>query len=513
MALENVPPARIHRIYSHPQALAQCSDYLSTLKNCHLESFADTAGAARKISEDQDLSQAAIAGEEAADHYGLTVIKRNIANRRDNFTRFMIIAAEPVVCDRRIPCKTSIILATGHHEGALVRCLNVLAVNGLNMLKLESRPRPNVPWEYLFYIDFEGNQADEAVKKALAGLTTEAVFIKVLGSYPARTGKDSAPVEVSMLGRPAAATGPAVVTRTGREAGDHPISASEQLRRTLEKKPFKLASRLHQPRDTIVRVKNVNIGGDNFTVIAGPCSVESQEQITETARVCKENGAHILRGGVFKPRTSPYSFQGLGLEGLEFLAEAGRTFGLPVVTEVMRPHDVEPVAREADILQVGARNMQNFALLKAVGRVDRPVLLKRGMMASIEEWLSAAEYILAQGNQQVILCERGIRTFETATRNTFDISSVPVLKDWTHLPVITDPSHAVGHWRWVPPLCHASLAVGAHGFMVEVHDRPDQALSDGAQSLKYDKFAKLMRELHSHRRGDGRRSRAVSNAK
>jgi len=227
-------------------------------------------------------------------------------------------------------------------------------------------------------------------------------------------------------------------------------------------------------------------------MIAGPCAVESWDQIVATARAVRDAGGSVLRGGCFKPRTSPYSFQGLGLEGLDMLAEAGKIFGLPVVTEVLSPGDVDDVAKKADILQIGTRNMQNFSLLAAVGRTHRPVLLKRGMSSSLDELLQAAEYILAEGNQQVILCERGIRTFENSTRNTLDLSAVPVLKSRTHLPVVVDPSHAAGRRELVPPLALAAEAIGAHGIMVEIHPDPDTALSDGPQSLHLDQFGELM---------------------
>ena len=239
------------------------------------------------------------------------------------------------------------------------------------------------------------------------------------------------------------------------------------------------------------------LGEGHFTVIAGPCSVESYEQVMKCAKHAKDNGAHILRGGCFKPRTSPYSFQGLGYEGLEILAEAGKQHGLPIVTEVLAVEDVEGVAEQADILQIGARNMQNFTLLSEVGKTQRPVMLKRGMSSSIDELLQAAEYILAEGNQQVFLCERGIRTFETATRSTLDISAVPVLQERTHLPVIVDPSHAAGERSLVPPLAIAAKAVGAHGIMVEFHPEPEKALSDGPQALLFHQFEKLMSDLYA----------------
>ncbi|MEK6654546.1 MAG: 3-deoxy-7-phosphoheptulonate synthase [Thermodesulfobacteriota bacterium] len=260
-------------------------------------------------------------------------------------------------------------------------------------------------------------------------------------------------------------------------------------------KPYKLASREFRETDTIVRVGEVRIGGPEFTVIAGPCSIESEEQMMESGYAAKKGGAKILRGGAFKPRTSPYSFQGMEEEGLKLLRKVGDKTGMPVVTEVMNTMDVDLVEQYSDILQIGARNIQNFSLLKAVGHCHKPVLLKRGMMTTIEELLMSAEYILSEGNGQIILCERGIRTFETATRNTLDISAVPVLKELTHLPVIIDPSHAAGHAKYVLPLARAAVAVGAHGIIVEIHPEPEKAFSDGAQSLRPEQFYRLMDEV------------------
>ncbi|MCC6490615.1 MAG: 3-deoxy-7-phosphoheptulonate synthase [Candidatus Hydrogenedentes bacterium] len=257
-------------------------------------------------------------------------------------------------------------------------------------------------------------------------------------------------------------------------------------------KPYKLAGRELKHEDTVVQVGNARIGGPHFCMIAGPCSVESREQIIETAKVVKEAGANMLRGGAYKPRTSPYSFQGLEEEGLKLLQEASRQTGLPFVTEVMTPEQVPLVESYADMLQVGARNMQNFGLLKAVGKTRKPVFLKRGMMSTIGELLMSAEYVMSEGNPNVVLCERGIRTFETETRNTFDISAVPVLRKLTHLPVMVDPSHATGHWDLVIPMAKAAVAAGADGLMVEVHPRPVEAFSDGAQSLKPKRFTELM---------------------
>ncbi len=260
-------------------------------------------------------------------------------------------------------------------------------------------------------------------------------------------------------------------------------------------KPFKVASREFKPEDTVFSIGEHTVGGKDLIIMAGPCSVESRSQIIETAHAVKEAGAHVLRGGAFKPRSSPYAFQGMGEEGLKYLAEAREETGLPIITEVMEPAMVPLVCEYADILQIGARNMQNYALLHAVGKSQHPVLLKRGMSSFIEEWLMCAEYILSHGNTRVMLCERGIRTFEKYTRNTFDINAIAVAKHMSHLPVIADPSHATGKWEYVAPAAKAAVAAGADGIIVEVHPRPDEALSDGLQSLKPEKFAKLVEDL------------------
>jgi 3-deoxy-7-phosphoheptulonate synthase len=277
-----------------------------------------------------------------------------------------------------------------------------------------------------------------------------------------------------------------------REAFSHLAGIQEIVQVT---KPFKLASREFRPDDTVVDVAGVRVGGDEVVVMAGPCSVENQDMLLETARHVASQGARLLRGGAFKPRTSPYSFQGLGEAGLRLLAEAREATGLRVVSEVVAPGDVELVAGYVDLLQVGTRNMQNYALLQEVGRSQRPVLLKRGMSSTVEEWLLAAEYVLSQGNRGVILCERGIRTFEQSTRFTLDLNSVPLVRELSHLPVIVDPSQGTGRWSLVRPMSLAAVAAGAQGLILEVHPRPDQALSDGAQSLDFENFDQLMADL------------------
>ena len=290
-----------------------------------------------------------------------------------------------------------------------------------------------------------------------------------------------------------------VVACVGDERGEHQlthlesVSGVERVMPVL--RPFKLASRQVRPEGSTINVNGVEIGGKRIAVIAGPCAVESAEQVEAAADAVKAGGAHLLRGGAFKPRTSPYAFQGMEGEGLKLLEHAGKRVGLPVVTEIMDPHDIELVAAHADMLQVGARNAQNFSLLRRLGKVKKPILLKRGMSTRLEEFLMAAEYIISEGNPDVVLCERGIRTFETATRNTLDLNAVPLLKEWTHLPVVVDPSHGTGIWSLVTPMALAAVAAGADGLLIEVHPHPELARSDGPQQLRPDRFAALMKAL------------------
>ena len=261
--------------------------------------------------------------------------------------------------------------------------------------------------------------------------------------------------------------------------------------------PYILASKFIKDTKTIITLNNnISIGGSELSVMAGPCSIESEEQIMKTAEQVKRAGAHILRGGAYKPRTSPYSFQGMGVEGLQLLKKAGDAYGLAIVTEVLDTEDIPVVSEFSDILQVGARNCQNFSLLKKLGKIKKPVLLKRGMMNTVDELLMSAEYILSEGNMNVILCERGIRTFETGTRNTLDISAIPLLKEKTHLPVIVDPSHATGSWKLIEPMSMAAVAAGTDGLLIEVHNEPDKALCDGIQSLKPENFSNLMYKIN-----------------
>ena len=453
IATEATPFNQLTRVSSHPQAILQCSKFLESLVGAELDAYTDTALAVEHIKELGDPTHAAIASEEAARRNDLVILSREIANEEE--------------------------------AGSLVEALLVFRDRGLALSKLESRPIPGRPFEEQFYVDFEGAQGDEAVMGALEDLTRVTRYLKVLGSYPRCDHEHTSPSPRVMSEAPAA------------PAEQQPVAKEAKAPAVISKNVsgWRLASREHKAEDTIIQVGGHELGGETPTLIAGPCAVESAEQINTCARIVKEAGAQILRGGVFKPRTSPYSFQGLGYEGLDLLVEAGRAHDLPVVTEVLAPEDVEPVAARADVLQIGARNMQNFTLLKKVGSVDRPVMLKRGLMASIDELLQAAEYILSHGNQQVFLCERGIRTFETATRNTLDLGAIPVLRELTHLPVICDPSHAAGRRDLVPPLVRAAGAIGAQGIMVEIHPKPEEALSDGPQALRFPVFQDLAREF------------------
>ncbi len=485
VASEDISFRKIKKVYAHYQAAAQCSKFLETIPNVSIEYFDDTAMSVQKIKEEGNSSYAAIASEEAAKLFRLKILKTDIANQSENFTRFLIASRKTNEVDPRIPCKTSIVMATSHTPGSLVEALNVFRKYNVNLTKLESRPIIGNPWEEMFYLDFEGNVTSELVQKVLDELGQHTRFMKVLGSYPSQELERTKLEYLNILNDQFESTPNG--QKTEKEVLPEKKSKS---------KSYRLASREYKSDDTIIKVKNVVIGGNNFVVIAGPCSVESEEMILKCALEAKENGAQILRGGCFKPRTSPYSFQGLGLDALKYLTDAGKYYEMPVITEVLDTEHVVEVAKTADILQVGARNMQNFALLKEVGKSHRPVMLKRGLMASIDELLNAAEYILSQGNRQVMLCERGIRTFETATRNTLDLSAIPVLKELTHLPVIVDPSHAVGERNKVIPLAKAAKIVGAHGIMVEFHPDPPKALSDPEQALYFQQFEELMRDLY-----------------
>jgi chorismate mutase/prephenate dehydratase len=465
----------VRRVLSHPVALAQCRIWLEAhLPNADLVSEWDTAGSAEIVAREARGDQAAIAPLASVGAYGLAALAERIEDDPSNQTRFLTFTRRPPAAGasgaspaRR---KTSLLVWLPHKPGMLAAALQAFASRGVNLTLLQSRPERTAPFTYRFYIDVEGAPDEPRLAEAIEA--TEALVTKlvILGSYLEwndGTAPSAAPTPPPAHHRP--------------------------------KPNVPLHDRRQRPEGTRVVVRGVEIGGDRPVLMAGPCSVEGEEMMLEVAASVAAAGADMLRGGAYKPRTSPYDFQGLGVRGLKFLAEARERTGLPVVTEVLSWEEVPVVARYADVLQIGARNMQNFALLRAAGRSGRPVLLKRGGGATVEEWLSAAEYILADGNEEVILCERGIRTFERATRHTLDLNGVALARERTHLPIIVDPSHAAGIRSIVAPLALAGLAAGAHGILVEVHPSPDHALSDGAQSLDLPAFAELARTVRGGR--------------
>ncbi|HED11232.1 MAG TPA: 3-deoxy-7-phosphoheptulonate synthase [Caldithrix abyssi] len=466
LVFPGVQSDQIRKIYSHPAAIAQCEVFLRGLPLAEIIPTYDTAGSAKMIADKKLTDTAAIAGDRAAELYGLEKLKQQIEDYPHNQTRFVLISSENISYkqDDLAPWKTTIVFNTLDQPGMLYKCLGVIEKYNLNMTMLTSRPHKTEPWKFNFFAEIDGHAESETLKKAFEEIRGMTGFLHLLGSYHRYEAQGLYSLEAA--------------------AGEKRINVTAPLY-SLER----------HPDATVIRVDGVQIGGGTFTVIAGPCSVEGRHQMIESAKISKEQQAHILRGGAFKPRTSPYSFQGLGEEGLKLLKEAGRQYNMPVITEVIAPEDVELVASYSDILQIGARNMQNFVLLQEVGRCKKPVFLKRGMMATVKELLLSAEYILAKGNADVILCERGIRTFETATRNTLDISAIPLLKEKTHLPVFVDPSHATGIPSLIEPVAKAAAAIGADGIMVEVHFNPAAALSDADQALSEKQFASLMASL------------------
>ena len=473
LGIKKLPVKEIRKIYSHPAALSQCSTFLESLKNCEIIPVYDTAGSAIMVAREGDEKSAAIASKLSSKIYNLEIIAEKLEDYPKNQTRFIIVA-KPYNGTYQKNSKTSVIFTTLHQPGSLFHVLKIFNDYGINLTKLESRPHKTEPWRYYFYLDFEGHIKDKLIKEALDELSEQTNFLKILGSYP--IWSESKRVE-------------------------H-IQISNGNIEDKDKSHLPLYSLERKGKYTVLSFKDyempeVKIGDGSFTIIAGPCSVEGRKQLFKTANLIRESGIIILRGGAFKPRTSPYSFQGLGEEGLKLLKEAKENYGLYIISEVMSPADVELVSDYVDILQIGARNMQNFTLLKELGKVKKPVLLKRGMSATIKEFLLSAEYILTHGNEQVILCERGIRTFETSTRNTLDLSAVPILKEQTHLPVFVDPSHGTGNRRLVLPMSKAALVAGADGVIIEVHFQPESALSDGNQSLDPDSYRTFINEIRS----------------
>lgn len=479
VAIEPVPLSKLRRIFSHPQALAQCSNFLDTLTECHVEAFTDTAMAVQRVGREQDLTQAAIASEDAARRYGLTVIKRDIANQRENYTRMVVVAARPEKVDPRIEAKTSLVLAMKHEQGALLRCLSALAARALNLTKLESRPRLHTPWEYLFYLDFEGNIDDPSVQEALSELRAQTSFLRVLGSYPARRTRDGVrAAPAALVPQPAptddASARPAIALAT-------PLAAASSVRPS---------SRKFRGEDTCFSLGAVVLGGAAPVFLVSIGAHAQREALLDSARALARAGAHVLRtddpSGLLGEGGAPFADP-----VLRELEEVAKLAGLALALEVTDPAHVDRAAPRADLLVVPALHMQNDALLREVGRVDRPVLLERSSMASIEEWLAAADRILERGNHRVALCERGIRTFEHATPSTLDLSAVPLVRERSHLPILVDPTRASGRAQWALALAQGARAAGAHGLSLSVQLGTGQ----GEQALSLPDFTALTARL------------------
>jgi chorismate mutase/prephenate dehydratase len=419
----------------------------------------------------------------------------NVGDSNGSFTRFLLVEGGPRAgwtASQGPGRRTSLDLRLPNTPGALTKVLSIFADARVNVSKIESRPVNMGHLENAFYLDVDVDVEQPSTAAMFEKLRGQCTELRVLGSYDC-----ALPTQEPTMIDSEWATNPSIPRPDILLRGETTQRHNSSIVPPPASKNWPKAARPRGSTRSAVRVGNVVVGGPRFVVAAGPCSVESREQILETARFVAKEGALLLRGGAFKPRTHPYAFQGLGWDGVALLAQARKATGLPVVSEVMSVDQVERMASAVDVLQIGARNMQNFDLLRAVGKTQNAILLKRGMSATLDELLAAAEYILAEGTEKVLLCERGIRTFDTATRNTLDLSAVPVLRERSHLPIIVDPSHGVGVRRWIRPLARAAKAVGADGIIVEVHPDPAVAKSDADQALRFDQFSAIMGDLHA----------------
>jgi len=501
LAPEKVSLSKIERVFSHYQALAQCSEFLGRLKNCEQQTYVDTADSARKVAEDGDPAQAAIASEEAARIYGLRVLKRNLANHAENYTRFVVVAQRPGQVDERVPCKTSLVISTSHREGELFKALSIFDEHKINLTKLESRPMQGSPFTYLFYLDFEGNANDPQMQDALVSLSAATSYLRILGSYPRQRHDRTKPRVQSKLAE--------IPDESGEESIDTAAIAVQgaAAQGTGESNPTllrantdgRLVDRATRPDDTQLRIRDLEIGGDHLVVLAGPEQVTSKDQLHTLARDVSEYGGGVLRAGCLEPSLSAYRSRRVDPAALEALVDIGREFGLPISTVVESVSDVEAVARAVDIVEVGARNMQNFGLLEEVGKTGCPVILTRGPAASFDDFLEAAECILAHGNQQVLLCERGSRGAENSEtdRTTLDLGNLAMLRERTHLPIVADPCHAVERESLIGPLATAARAFGAHAIILRTRRSGIPASENplDAKSLEAPAFARLLGEL------------------
>jgi len=474
------PKAKLENIttlYAHPQPYAQCGLYLRTLNNTRFDFVDSSSKAMEVVANSDDLTIGAIGSKVGGEMYGLQALKTDIANQQQNFTRFIVVSRKPVEVAEQVPARTTFIMSTAQQPGSLVEALLVLREHDINMSKLESRPVQGNPWEEMFYVDVSANVKSAQMQSALAELTRLTRYIKVLGCYPSEN-VDPTQIPVEALAQPAEI-----------------IQDTPSLINTVQADGA-LSSRSHKTAATVVRVADVKIGDGSFVTFAGPSAVESQQQIMQSAAAAKESGASVLAAGCYKPRSSPYSFQGLGEEGLGYLNAAGKKYRLPTMTEVSSVEQVASLAAKVDILHVRSQHMKNYNLLKELGKSTRPVLLERNNMASLEEWLKAADYILAQGNQQVILCEAGVRTLDGKNKTTLDLGAISLLRERTHLPIVVNPVEALEELSSIAPMAKAAKQLGADGIILCTHPSPSNAKVDGDKSLSFKQLQNLMAELY-----------------
>lgn len=492
VAAKNSQLDSITTIVAHPQASRQCSENLKTLKNAEIKLVQSTAHALENVLNQKSTNIAAVASEEAASLFELAVLKKNLANQSENITRFLVLSLKPIEVAQGVQCKTSIALSTGQKAGSLAEVLGLFKEANIPLTKLESRPIPNKPWEQMFYIDFEGNIADQKVKSALTALSKLCRFMKLLGSYPTK--------DISATRVPAKSLASAKLQLNESRTSDSLSLATsnqgdtESVTGNYPTANHQLTSRNHKSSDSIVQIGNCQIGANGFNVLAGPTAVESETQILSCAKLAREIGISILTAGCFKPQSSPECFQQLGVKGVDYLKLASQKHALAVMTEITNQEELNLAVKQLDLVRIGASNMQNFSLLKSVGQVNHPVMLVRDPNASIDEFLNAADYILAQGNLQVILCEQGSRV-AGSNKTILDLSTIPLLKTLTHLPIIIDPNHAALDSNFIFPIVRAAKAMGVHGVLIEFQTETEVVTDNSQHLLSNLQLTKLMAEI------------------
>ncbi|MFM2478956.1 prephenate dehydratase [Celerinatantimonas sp. MCCC 1A17872] len=468
--------SQIHTLYGHPQPFAQSSQFLSQFPHLKFEYVDSSSTAMQLVADSDDATIAAIGSETGGKMYGLRSIESNIANQQENYTRFIAVARSPIEVPQAVPAKTTFIMSTGQHPGALADALQVFASRKINMTRLESRPVQGNPWQELFYVDVMANVESAPMQEVLSELTRITRFIKVLGCYPV------ADVHSAKIPAPVLASQPvnAIV--------DKPSVISRGL-------DAPLSSLVHKPEPTRISVGDCHIGGGDFVVFAGPDTLEDPQRFAQCVEMAVDHGAQVIHGACFKSSSNPYDYQGPGLAGLDWFNKATQSFKVPVMTEVTHLEHLRQIASQVDILQIGATNMQNYPLLKAAGNTTRPIVLERGSVASLDEWLKAADYLLSQGNQQIILCERGIRSADHQTRSIIDLSAIALLRERTHLPILLNPCDGVTNAEDIAPLALAARKLGVDGIMLNIHPDPLHAKVAPHQTLNFEQYVHLMNQL------------------